>query len=384
MTHAIANDVSETRRRFRAQMPIAERLVYFNHAAVAPLSGPASEAIGRWLDEATHEGNAAWGRWDRTADQARLSAAQLIGAGTEEIAFVSNTTAGISLVAEGFSWSPGDNVVTLADEFPSNQYPWLNLQSRGVEVRRLPTRLGRIELQTIADACDARTRIVAISWVNYATGYRHDVAAVAEIAHRRGGLVMVDAIQGLGVFPLDVADGPIDFLAADGHKWLLAPEGAGILYIRREHLERIRPQGVGWHSVVHEGDFARIDLDLKAAAERFEGGSPNSVGITGLGASLAMIHELDPANIGAAVLDLTQWTVERLKQLGAKVASPDDAAHRSGIVSFDLPGQDVQEIRRRCLAAGIIVSVRNGRLRISPHGYNNEGDIERLLDVLKS
>lgn len=377
-----AEPISDFRRRFREQMPVAERLVYLDHAAVAPLSGPASGAIGRWLTEATQEGVRAWGRWDRTADGSRRSAAELIGASPEEIAFVSSTTAGISIVAEGFAWAAGDNVVTLADEFPSNQYPWLNLQPRGVEVRRLPTRLGRIELDELAAACDARTRIVAVSWVNYATGYRHDLAAMAEIAHRHGALIMVDAIQGLGVFPLDVADGPLDFLAADGHKWLLSPEGAGILFIRREHLDRIRPQGVGWHSVVHEGDFSRIELDLKPAAERFEGGSPNSVGISGLGASLAMINDLGPANISRAVLDFTRTAVKRLKQLGASVASPEEDSRRSGIVAFELPGEDSHQIRRRCLAEGIVVSLRNGRLRISPHGYNTADDLERLLGVM--
>lgn len=375
--------LTDLRRRFRERMPISGRCAYFDHAAVAPLSGPASAAIARWLDEATHEGVRAWGRWNRTADDARSAAARLLHARPEEIAFVSSTTAGISLVAEGFAWQAGDNVVTLADEFPSNQYPWLNLADRGVEVRRLPTQEGRLDLADLEQACDARTRIVSISWVNYATGFRHDLAAVAEIAHRAGALLLVDAIQGLGVFPLDVREIPIDFLAADGHKWLLSPEGAGILYIRREHLDRIRPQGVGWHSVVHEGDFSRIELDLKPAAERFEGGSPNSVGIAGLGASLAMFNELGRQNIAESVLHFTRTASERLRSLGATIVSPQDDPHRSGIVAFELPGHDPKEIRGRCLAADVLLSVRNGRLRISPHGYNNEDDLERLLDALQ-
>jgi selenocysteine lyase/cysteine desulfurase len=365
-------------------MPIAERIAYFGHAAVAPLSGPASEAIATWLGEATQEGVRAWGRWDAAADAARSAAAQLISAKPEEVAFVSSTTAGISLVAEGFPWLPGDNVVTLADEFPSNQYPWLNLRDRGVEVRRLPTQLGRLDLAELARACDGRTRMVALSWVNYATGFRHDLPAVTEIAHAQGALLFVDAIQGLGAFPLDVQEIPIDFLAADGHKWLLSPEGAGLLYLRQAHLDRIHPQGVGWHSVVHEGDFSRIELDLKPAAERFEGGSPNSVGIIGLGASLKLLLELGVTNIAAAVLDFAQAATERLRQLGAVLVSPDEDKHRSGIVSFELPGQDPQQVRLRCLADGVLVNVREGRLRISPHGYNGHEDLARLLASLSA
>lgn len=363
---------------------MAGRYAYFNHAAVAPLSGPAHTAIARWLDEATHEGTRAWGRWDRAVDKARFAAAQLLNAKPEEIAFVSSTTAGISLVAEGLPWDRGDNVVTLADEFPSNQYPWLNLAGRGVEVRRLPTDDGRLETGELDEACDARTRIIAISWVNYATGFRHDLAAAAEIAHRHGALLLVDAIQGLGAFPLDVTNTGIDFLAADGHKWLLSPEGAGLLYIRRDQLDRIRPQGVGWHSVVHEGEFAHIDLNLKPAAERFEGGSPNSVGISGLGASLEMFLELGVDNIGRSIMAYTEAAIDRLHSLGAAVILPPEDAQRSGIVAFTMPGRDPQEIRRNCQSAGVVLSVRNGRLRISPHGYNNDVDLERLLDVLGS
>jgi selenocysteine lyase/cysteine desulfurase len=266
-------------QQFRQQMPIARRLAYLDHAATSPLSGSASDALQAWSRQAAEWGDTVWPEWEKRANQVRQTAAGLIGAAAEEVALVPNTTAGINLVAEGFPWRQGDNVVTLANEFPSNQYPWLNLADRGVEARRVPVEDGRVDLERIADACDARTRIISVSWIGYATGWRMDLDALVALAHARGALVFLDAIQGLGVFPIHVQRLGLDFLAADGHKWLLGPEGAGIFYVRREHLTRLRPLSVGWNSVVGAHDFGRIDLDLRPDAARYEGGSRNMAGL---------------------------------------------------------------------------------------------------------
>jgi selenocysteine lyase/cysteine desulfurase len=365
-------------------MPVAEPWAYFDHAAVAPLSKPAAEAVRGWCDEAVGDGDTRWPEWSRHAEATRDAAARLIGAERDEIALVPNTTAGISLVAEGLDWRPGDNVVTLADEFPSNAYPWLNLASRGVETRRVATDNGRLDLDDLAAVCDARTRIVSVSWVGYATGYRHDVGRITEIAHARGALLMLDAIQGLGAFPLDVRATPIDFLAADGHKWMLGPEGAGIAYIRRQHLERLRPLGVGWHSVVHSSDYTRIELDLKPSAARYEGGSQNMVGMLGFGASLELLLELGGEPIAAAILDVTDRACDRLEQIGATIVSDRRPEHRSGIVAFELTGRDPLAVKKHCLTRQVVLSCRAGRLRISPHAYNNEADLDRLIDALQS
>ena len=220
-----------------------------DHAAVAPLPAPARDAVLQWSREAAEVGDVAWPRWAERVEEVRRLCAALIGADEDEIAFVPNTTAGISLVAEGLPWRAGDNVVTLANEFPSNLYPWMNLGDRGVETRRVEAPQGRVEVDQILERCDARTRLISVSWVGYASGWRMDLAELVERAHQRGILVFLDAIQGLGVFPMDVRQTPVDFLAADGHKWMLGPEGAGIFYVRREHLQRLRPIGVGWNSV---------------------------------------------------------------------------------------------------------------------------------------
>lgn len=230
---------------FRHQMPIVHRWAYFDHAAVSPLPEPARAALANWAEDASLRGDTSWPNWSDQTEEVRLLAAGLIGALPTEIALLHNTTEGINLVAEGFPWQPGDNVVTLADEFPSNQYAWMSLASRGVETRRVPTHGGTVDLGRLADACDRRTRVPAISWVSYSSGWRNDLDRLAELAHSRGALLLVDAIQALGVVPLDVRQTPVDFLAADGHKWLLGPEGAGVFFLRREHLDRLRPLGLG-------------------------------------------------------------------------------------------------------------------------------------------
>jgi selenocysteine lyase/cysteine desulfurase len=370
---------------FRRQMPAADEWAYFDHAAVAPIPKPAANAIVHWADEAANFGGAIWPRWKSARESLRSQAAQLVGAEPDEIALVRSTTEGINLVAEGFHWQAGDNAVTLADEFPSNLYPWMNQARRGVETRRVATDDGRVDLNRLAEACDDRTRIVSISWIGYASGWRNDLAAVAEIAHRRGALFFLDAIQGLGAFPLDMRHTPVDFFAADGHKWLLGPEGAGLFYIRREHLERIHPIGVGWNSVAQASDFSHIELKFKDSAARFEGGSSNMVGFAGLRASLELLMSLGIAAIGERILAMTDLACSRLTEAGAKIVSHRDNPDRSsGIVLFEWPGRDPQTVRRQLLDRKVVISCRAGKLRISPHAYCNESDIERLVAGLQA
>ncbi len=367
---------------FRREMPVARRWAYFDHAAVAPISGPARDAMVQWAEEAVNDGDTGYPRWTAKIRRLRDRAAAMIGAEQDEIALVRNTTEGINLVAEGYPWQPGDNVVTRDDEFPANQYPWMHLADRGVETRRIATDAGAIDLGQLEAACDRRTRIIAISWVAFANGWRHDLDQLAEIAHRHGALLFVDAIQGLGVFPLDVRQTPIDFLAADGHKWLLGPEGAGVFFTRREHLDRLRPVGVGWNSVVGASDFSRIDLTLKPSAERYEGGTPNTPGLIGLEASLELLARFPTAAIAQRVLEITDLACERLQQIGAVIQSDRSEAHQSGIVSFELPERDSVAVRQSCLQRDVVLSCRDGRLRISPHAYNDASDIDRLIEAL--
>ncbi|HEY2841758.1 MAG TPA: aminotransferase class V-fold PLP-dependent enzyme, partial [Pirellulales bacterium] len=329
-------------------------------------------------------GCANWPQWAEQLEHVRRRGAELISASPDEIALVRNTTEGVNLVAEGFPWQAGDNVVVPADEFPTNLYPWMNLASRGVELRRVPVEQGRVDLEKIAAACDARTRMISISWVNYAHGWRNDLDALAELAHARGALLFVDAIQGLGMFPLDVRRTPVDFLAADGHKWLLGPEGAGLLYVRREHLDLLRPLAVGWNSVKRANDFQHIELVVKDSAARYEGGSYNMPGFHAFGASLELLLAYTREEMEARILATTDEACRRLQSIGATVHSHRDGGHASGIVAFDLPGRDSMQVRKQLLAHGVATGCRAGRVRISPHAYTNEQDLDQLLAAVEA
>ncbi len=372
---------------FRSQMPVTRRLAYLDHAAVAPLSEPARSAITQWVAQATEQGDVCWPQWDQRCQQVRQLAASIIHADTNEIALIPNTTTGIGLVAEGFPWREGDNMVTLANEFPSNQYPWMNLATRGVQASRVQVPDGQVHVDHLLAACDQRTRLISVSWVGYATGWRIDVPRLVQEAHRRGILVFLDAIQGLGVFPIDVRAWEVDFLAADGHKWMLGPEGAGLLFIRAEHLDLLRPLLVGWNSVQQSHDFSRCDLDLRPAAARYEGGSANMAGIAALGASLQLLASAgltsDASPLADRVVQLTDLAIERLRSIGGLIRSPRVRGHDSGILAFELPGKSPSAVRRHCMERGVVLSVRHGWLRISPHAYNNEHDIDRLVTHLQ-
>ncbi len=378
-------DVWRVRRDW---MPVAKRFAYLDHAAVAPLPQPAAAALIHWAREAMEQGDAVWPQWAQRLEVIRKRAADLVNARVAEMAFIPNTTAGIGLVAEGLDWRPGDNVVTPADEFPSNVYPWLNLARRGVETRRVVVGSGQSLEDAMLAACDSRTRLISVSWVEFATGRRTRIEALAAAARRRGISIFLDAIQGLGVFPLDLQETPIDFLAADGHKWLLGPEGAGLLYIRSESMGQLQPLQVGWNSVRQRFDFDTIEPDWRPEAARYEGGSHNMPGLMALGASLEMLLDwgVGPSDdrVAQRVLQVSDLAVERLQAIGAQVLSDRSADRRSGIVAF-LPagGEDPQSIRKRCLARNVVLSCRGGRLRISVHAYNNAGDLARLISVLE-
>jgi selenocysteine lyase/cysteine desulfurase len=338
--------------------------------------------MANWLDDATRQGAAHWMRWSDRVEEVRELAAKLASASSTELAFVSNTTHGIGLVAEAFPWNEGDEVVTLGDEFPSNLYPWVNLASRGVAARVVQPVAGQPIIDQLRSAISDRTRLVAVSWVDYARGRRLDLAALCEMVHGEGALLFLDAIQGLGALSFDLRQTPVDFFAADGHKWMLGPEGLGLLYVKQEHLDLLRPILVGWNSVVHAGQFDNKSMALRDSARRFEGGSWNMAGVVGLGASLEMLLEAGIGPIEGRILELTDMACERLAGLGCAIASDRSPNVRSGIVSFEVPGRDPMELRRAAKSLGVVMSCRGGRLRISPHAYNNHQDLDRLIEAV--
>jgi selenocysteine lyase/cysteine desulfurase len=368
----------------RAEFPVAERWAYFDHAAVSPLPRRARDRMVAWADEQLAQGCVGWPKWEAKVDDVRRAAAALIHSGPDEVAFVANTTHGIGLVAEGFPWKVGDSVVTAAEEYPSNIYPWMNLAGRGVSLRTVPTRAGRIWVDDIAAAIDATTRLVTISHVEFSSGFRNDLDALGALCRERNVAFFVDAIQGLGPHVIDVSKTPIDFLAADGHKWLLGPEGAGIMYVRREWIDRLRPLGIGWHSVVSSYNTPTISLHLKPSAQRWEGGSFNMPGVHALGASLELLTEIGPERVSARILERAEAVREIARRAGRPIVGSPKAEDLSGNVALEARGVDLAALVRKARERGVILAHRRGRIRISPHIYNNDDDLGRLAEVLQA
>ena len=364
------------------EFPVARRWAYFDHAAVAPLPRRAGDALRAWTAEQEDNGVVNWPAWEKKVELLRDRVAVLVGAHRDEIAFVNSTTQGIGLVAEGFPWREGDSVVIPAEEYPSNIYPWMNLASRGVSARLVPSRDGRIWPEDLAAAMDRSTRVLAISHVEFASGFRNDLDLLAELCQDRGVALFVDAIQGLGPLPIDLHRTPIDFLAADGHKWLLGPEGAGLLFVRRDWIERLRPLGVGWHSVVGSYNAPEIDFRLKPTAERWEGGSFNMPGLQALSASVELLLELGKAQVSARILDRAAAVREVASQAGWLVCGSKRPEDQSGIVVIEDDTISARDATAALRVQSVAVAARRGRLRISAHIYNNDDDLQRLKNAL--
>jgi selenocysteine lyase/cysteine desulfurase len=369
--------------RTRSFFPVTRGLVYMNHAGVAPISTRVDDALRRYAREASERGAFDYATYDAEIERVRGRAAQLLGAASDEIAFVKNTTEGIGLVAAGLDWRRGDRVVTCDLEYPSNVYPWWSLRDHGVETQMLAGRDGRLPLELVEEALRSpRARLLALSSVEFGSGARNDLEALGALCRERGVLFCVDAIQSVGCLPIDVEACGIDFLSADGHKWLLSVEGAGIFYCARRALELLRPRVVGWRSVTDNTDFDRYHLELQPGAGRFEEGTPNTAGIFALGAAIDLLLELGVDAVAERVLDLTGRLAAGLGERGARLRSPRGPGEASGIVSFDLPDEPPAVTVGRLRAKRIFVVARRGGVRASPHFYNDEGDVERLLESL--
>jgi selenocysteine lyase/cysteine desulfurase len=368
----------------RKQLPVTERWAFMDHAAVAPITEPARRAMCEYAEDIARNGDVYESQWTRRVEEVRQLAGRLINADPLDICFIKNTSEGIDFVAEGLPWQSGDNVIIAEEEYPANIYPWMNLASRGVELRFLESRERRLWIDDLRSLMDGRTRLVSLSFVEFASGFRNDLTAISSLCRERGVLFFVDAIQGLGGFPLDVGNTPIDFLSADGHKWLLGPEGAGLFYLRRDLVDLLRPVAVGWHSVVRPNDFSTIDFRLKPHAGRYESGTLNVAGITALGASMELLLGIGIEKIASQVLQLTDYVSERLASAGFEVYSSRRAEDKSGIVSILVPGRDPRQVVRQCRDAGIVINQRAGRLRVSPHCYNTTEELDRLVTALRS
>jgi len=378
MTNALADDRRPIWERYADQFPIRRNLVYLNHAAVAPLVKPAAEAMRNLADDCSHFGSMHYDEWLAAYEGLRAAAARLIHADRSEIALVKNTSEGIATVALGLDWKPGDRMVGFREEFPANYYPWKRLEARGVSATWLSV---ADPLEQIEAACRG-ARLLAVSFVQFLTGYRAPLEAIGGICRRSGCIFMVDAIQGLGAFPIDVRACHIGALAADGHKWLLGPEGCGILYVAQELQDRIEPVEFGWTNVAGYADYASRDMTLRKDAGRYECGTLNTIGCFGLRAAIEFLLAVGMAEIAPAVQGLGDRIAAGVEALGYELACRRTPATGAGIVSFRKPGVEAGAIVRRLREAGISCAPRAGWVRTSPHFYISPADIDRMLGEL--
>jgi cysteine desulfurase/selenocysteine lyase len=365
-------------RHYRDQFPVTERLIYMNHAAVAPLPRVTAEAMQGLAQDALDFGSLHYDKWLDTYEQLRVAAAKLIGADRGEIALVKNTSEGIATVAMGLNWHPGDRVVAFRDEFPSNYYPWLRLEEHRASVDWLSV---TDSLDVIDRACQG-AKLLAISFVQYLSGFRADINAIGEICRRHGCFFLVDAIQGLGAFPLNVQTAHIDALAADGHKWMLGPEGCGILYIRKTRQDSVFPMEFGWTNVAGYHDYSSRDLTLRPDAGRYECGTLNTIGCYGLRASIEFLLEVGIERIARAVQALADQLVEGALQKGYQLLGNRTPDNGAGIVALHKPGLDSRQVVHELKERGIIAAPRQGWVRFAPHFYISPEDIERVVAAL--
>lgn len=367
---------------YRSLFPITREVAYLNHAAAGPVSLPVIEAVHAFLVDRARRASEAAPESKALAERTRAKVAAFIGASIEEIAFMKATPDGLNAVANGIDWKQDDNVVLPDIEFPANVYPWMNLAKFGVKLKFVKSTNGCIEPSEIIDAIDDRTRLVAISWVEFHGGFRNDLHTIGAECRRRGVFLAVDGIQGLGVLQCDVGELNVDFLCAASQKWMLAPHGIAPFFVRREVLDKIRVAFVGLSGVDQPPSYLKYDLKLRDNASRFEPGYINQVGIAGLEAAIDLFNEVGMDNVERRAVGLATRLIDGLLDRSYVIYGPAAPQQRSAVVSFRHPTITATEIVSALRAGGVVVSEREDHIRVSPHFYNTEGEIDQLLNHL--
>jgi cysteine desulfurase/selenocysteine lyase len=382
MCHTFHMDIEQYRKEFAH---IDEGYVHLNHAGVSGMSRRTTDRVKEFLNLQSRNpiGAFPWAMGQAAECRGRL--ARLMGVPVEHLAFTKNTAHGLSIVADGLDWREGDEVVFADCEYPANSYPWLAQQDRGVKVKVVKTQPdGRLLLEDFAAAITNRTRVVAISWVQFCTGFRIDLAALAQLAHERGALLVADVIQGLGALPLNVTELGVDIAATGSQKWLIGPLGVGGLYVHPDALTHLRLVNMGAGAVKNVMAFDTLGLDVKPTVQRYEEGTPNIMGYCGLNAALEILEEVGQPAIQERVFQTTTRIMDGLAERGYIVDSPSDDPSRAGIVMFHHPITSSDEILPILTEAKINAAARGGKLRYTPHFYTNEEDVDRALNALPS
>jgi len=359
------------------EFPVRRNLVYLNHAAASPLPRRVADAIVAHVENVRDRGVADWRRHYGDVEKTRAKAARFIGAAPEEIAFLPNTSWAVNLVALAFPWRSGDNVVTDDMEFPSNAYPWRALESRGVDCRVAVSHGGRITFDSIAALVDARTRVIAVSWVAFHNGFVFPLREIGAFCRERGILFFVDGIQGLGLLPADVRGSGIDVLAADGHKWLYGPEGGAIFYVSERVRDRVPTIASGWWNLKTEGDYLEYRAKPYEGARRYEPGTLPIDHVRGISAAIDLLDAMGEGVALERVLGLVRALADGLARRGWTIATPEPFA--SGILAARPPTGDLFRWAKALEQRGVIVAPRERAVRFSPHAGNDESEIARAL-----
>ncbi len=365
----------------RQEFPASSGYAYFNHAAISPLPRVAADAMRAQVSETMHHGVHAFQHAKEEHSGLRRSAANMLGCDASEIAIGKNTSEGLCAVANGIDWRSGDIVVGLESDFPANYVPWRALgPRRGVQFRSLQLREGSLDLEELDRACKG-ARLAALSYVHFLTGFRWNLEAAGEICRRRGCLLVLDAVQGMGAFRTDVKKAGIHALSASGHKWLLGPEGAAIFYVDRDFMDQLSPVELGWASLEGFEEY-RSDGSLQPDASRFECGTLNTAGCAGLRASIDLLNEIGSAATSSAIHGLAERLVAGAAAKGYEFAARRTRETGSGIVSMRKRGVDTESVAAMLLRHGVSVSERLGWLRAAPHFYNTAGEVDQLVRLL--
>lgn len=370
----------------RKEFPVAESTIFLSHAGVCPLPFRVSEAI-RSCAQVSMRGDQEAAFFPGAISRSRELAARLLGCKPAEIALVGPTSVALSLIAAGVHVEPGDNVVIYFDDYPSNVYPWMNWAARGVEIRRLQVpELGEIAVEDVLALVDPHTRLVALASCHFISGQRIDIDAIGRALHDCGVLFCVDGIQTLGAFSTSVRH--VDFLAADAHKWMLGPCAAGLLYVSEEAQDRLRPILLGWHNVQCPNFVAQEELVFRTGAQRYEAGTHNLLGVAGINAAMELLLEVGVENIGQDLLQKRALLRDALVARGWEVLRGDaDPRLLSGIVSFRREGQDMAAFLDHLRRHNVVTALRSDRqgrqyIRVSPHFYNTDSELMRMLELL--
>jgi len=366
----------------RRLFPVVRSWAYCNHAAVGPLPRPTRDAVAAVLDAQMNEGCAGILDVESHLEEIRAQTAAAINATADDVAFLRSTSDGALVAANGIAWRPGDEIILSDNEFGANAYPWLNMRDLGVRMRLVRTPGERLTVAQLERMRTKRTRLVAVSYVSSLDGYRHDLASIGQWCRERDILFAVDAMQGFGPLPLDVIAWKIDFCYFGVAKWLLSPQGLSVLYVRRELVESMRPAHCSWRSVQEPMNFFDYGQELLRGARRFDGGTVNYPALIGFRESLRLHTDASFTAIERHVLSLCDRLIVGAQARGMEVKSDLSSGARSGIVLLGLGRWSEDELNARALAARVSVTVRDSGVRVSPHAYNNEADIDAVLELL--